>query len=246
MVEKAGHKGAMHKARLQWIEEGKPRDETNFGEDLSGERDGEEDGGARGEKSRIAPVFEMAKRSSGGRRATPEGGVPGDEEEDIYGATPRQKQKGAAQGGGEPDEEDDLDALMAEAESAPVGSIFGGGKPAGSLFGGPVTGTATATANEPDEEDLDALMAEAEAEAPTTKPPPAVGSIFGDGKPRTPAADEDDDLEALMAEVEAGEAGEASSKPLPAEAASKKPDVDGGSKAFADEEEAMAEMDGLW
>jgi replication fork protection complex subunit Csm3/Swi3 len=241
MVEKAGHKGAMHKARMGWIEEGKPRDATSFGEEDDGVREEE----VPREPSRIAPIFEQAKRTGSGsgdreRQKTPDVvDLFGDE--DIYDATPKARK--AAPGGGEADE-DDLDALMAEAESAPVNSIFGGGgKPASSLFGGPVT--AAAAANEPDGDDLDALLAEAEEQAPT-KTTPAVSSIFGDGKPKQPAESrEEDDLDALMAEVEADGA---PSQPVPAKAdAPKLPEGDGGPKdSFTDEEEAMAEMEGLW
>lgn len=247
MVEKAGHKGGMHKARVAWIDEGKPRDATSFGDDEEG-RGGDEDGGETREPSRVAPVFEMAKRNAAGkgRTRTPdrENDVFGDE--DIYDATPRAgKMASDGGGGGEPDEED-LDALMAEAESAPLNSIFGGGgKPASSLFGGPIT-TAAATANEPDEDDLDALLAEAEGEAPTETAPPVVSSIFGDGKPKVADMREaDDDLDVLMAEVEADGA---SSKAVPDKgAAPKQPEEGGGPKeSFAEDEEAMAEMEGLW
>ncbi|OIW30755.1 Swi3-domain-containing protein [Coniochaeta ligniaria NRRL 30616] len=242
MVEKAGHKTAMHKARMDWIDEGKPKDKT-FDDDGEDTYTAPAPEAAR-EPTRIAPVFERAKTTAAGsqRQRTPEReDLFGDE--DIYDATPRAKASRA--GGGEPDE-DDLDALMAEAESAPVRSIFGGGgKPAGSLFGGPVT----AAVDEPDEEDLDALLAEQEATGPPASRPTTtavVNSIFGDGKPKAPAVEEaDNDLDALMAEMEGDGA---ASKPPPATAdAAKLPDADSGPKdSFADDEEAMAEMDGLW
>lgn len=284
MVEKAGHKTAMHKARMEWINEGKPKDQT-FEDD--GE-DGYAAPEAAREPTRIAPIFDRAKPAAGGERQTTPAGDDLFGDEDIYDATPRARNNRAD--GGEPDE-DDLDALMAEAESAPAHSIFGGGgKPAASLFGGPMT----AVANEPDEEDLDALMAEHEgAPAPTTRPTTtaAVGSIFGDEKPKVSVVDAaEDDLDALMAEQEGTQAsssrpvttaaissvfgdgnpkvpavvddaedeldalmGEvegngASSNPLPATAeVPKSPDDNSGSKdSFADDEEAMAEMDGLW
>jgi replication fork protection complex subunit Csm3/Swi3 len=269
MVEKAGHKGTMHKARLGWIEEGKPKSRTAFG-DGEGEDDDEhgtrlpETGRGQTLPSRIAPVFEMAKTGrsgSGGRQATPDReDLFGEDGEDIYGATPR-RGKGtlpaAGGGGGEPDE-DDLDALMAEAEAQsaparslfdggkPASSLFGGGKPASSLFGGPVA--TTARANEPEEEDdLDALMAEAEGQGSLPKQP--VSSTFGGPEPKPPpaavVAGDEDDLEALMAEAEADGA---SSMPIPANVdAAKKLGENGGLKdSFADEEEAMAEMEGLW
>ena len=102
------------------------------------------------------------------------------------------------------------------------------------------------TGGEPDQDELDALMAEMEQEpsAPARPNGGAAKSIFGDGKPKAagkprPAEPEEDDLDALMAEAEAEQgparpsgAGVSSSKAAP-------PD-------FNDDEEAMAEMDGLW
>ncbi|KAG6355488.1 hypothetical protein INS49_003450 [Diaporthe citri] len=99
---------------------------------------------------------------------------------------------------------------------------------------------------EPDQDELDALMAEMEQEPSVPARPTggAAKSIFGDGKPKAaekpkPTEPDDDDLDALMAEAEAEQgptrppaAGASSSKAPPAE--------------FNDEEEAMAEMDGLW
>lgn len=247
MVEKAGHKTTVQKARMEWIDEGKPR----------GTVDREWDDVDRApeevrEPSRIAPVFERAKIGREDRPRTPAlDGMDLFGDDDIYGATPRGKTVGA---GGEPDE-DDLDALMAEAEagpsmSRPVNSIFGGsagGKPASSLFGGGPKATQpasrSAAADEPDEDDLDALMAEAEETRPSTTRP-AVSSIFGDGKPKATASSgvddlADDDLDALMAEAETEVV-----KPKPSTKADepKKGEAD----SFADDEDAMAEMDGLW
>jgi len=146
-------------------------------------------------------------------------------------------------------DDDDLDALMAEAEdlsaSAPRGgghvSIFGGGKPKEVI---PI---------EDDDDDLDALMAEAEAQvAPPAKAidsvnaTPALPSKTGGGgkgkEPEKPTGqdDEEDELNALMAEAE-GPA------PTACNAAASKPkDEQQKGKDFEDEEEAMAEMDGLW
>ncbi|KAB5547115.1 chromosome segregation in meiosis protein 3 [Coniochaeta sp. 2T2.1] len=262
MVEKAGHKGGMVKARLAWIDEGKPGRGEVFDDNedvFGGDGEGAGEGGKEKEPSRIAPIFEQAKKkdaaasgksAENGRLATPDREDLFGDGDDIYNATPRQKTAAAAAqqtGGGVPDE-DDLDALMAEAESgAPVvGSLFGGGggggggggkQPNRSLFGGSGVGPAktVATADEPDDDDLDALMAEAEGT-----------SIFGNGKAKvTSKVDEgDDDLDALMAEVEAG----ATSKPQPAKVdASKLPGEETGPKdSFQEDEEAMAEMDGLW
>ena len=146
-------------------------------------------------------------------------------------------------------DDDDLDALMAEAEgqsaSVPAAgghtSIFGGGKPKETVL------------IEEDDDDLDALMAEAEAQvaAPAkanggVKETPAVSSStaeVGKGKEAekpTGQDIEDDELNALMAEAE-GPAPTASNT-----AASKPNDEQKKGKDFEDDEEAMAEMDGLW
>lgn len=112
--------------------------------------------------------------------------------------------------------------------------------------GGRKSGRAAGAGGEPDQDELDALMAEMEQEPSVPARPTggATKSIFGDGKPKAaekpkPAEPDDDDLDALMAEAEAEQgptrppgAGASSSKAAPAE--------------FDDEEEAMAEMDGLW
>ena len=107
-------------------------------------------------------------------------------------------------------------------------------------------GGAAETGGEPDQDELDALMAEMEQE-PSVPARPSAGaakSIFGDGKPKAaekprPAEPDDDDLDALMAEAEA-EQGPA--RPAGADASSLK----AAPREFNDEEEAMAEMDGLW
>jgi replication fork protection complex subunit Csm3/Swi3 len=232
MVEKAGHKGAMQKARMGWIDEGKPRTDRDAEDDVVEEE--------RREPERIAPIFE--KRTWPEGRETPEGEEDPFGGEDIYGATPRGKTTGSGDGRGVEPDEDDLDALMAEVEgsTAPRGSLFGGPKPAGSLFGGPGK-TAPPAGNEPDEDDLDALMAEAETTATTSRPidARADGTVSSGAKAAATAESEaDDDLDALMAEVEAG----GSSRPAPAKTSASDPPHE----SFADEEEAMAEMEGLW
>lgn len=107
-------------------------------------------------------------------------------------------------------------------------------------------GGAAKAGGEPDQDELDALMAEMEQEprVPARPSGGATKSIFGDGKPKAAekpksAEPDDDDLDALMAEAEA-ELGP--TRPPGADAPSSKaapPD-------FNDDEEAMAEMDGLW
>ncbi|RKU42572.1 chromosome segregation in meiosis protein 3 [Coniochaeta pulveracea] len=213
MVEKAGHKTGVVKARLEWIDEGKPKTASMFDVD---EEDHPQEAQEAREPSRIAPIFERAKPAEGvaveHRLRTPD--IPDDEDlfgdGGIYNATPRAKTAHGASSGGKLDE-DDLDALMAEAETTTdaasstnmaVKSIFGGPAsegPSNSLFGaGPETQSALAgpAPGELDDDDLDALMAEAEQDAPEAKPTTIVG----------------------------------------------KPERDN----FADDEEAMAEMDGLW
>ncbi|KAL2015536.1 hypothetical protein VTK56DRAFT_5247 [Thermocarpiscus australiensis] len=291
MVEKAGHKKSMHKARMEWIEEGKPKATVEEEDDYpihqaSGPRQPE----------RVAPIFEKAAQE---RAKTPSAeDLFGDE--DIYNATPRRDTGGTApsrQVVNDVPDGDDLDALMAEAEaepgagvqltasgpaSVPLGSIFGDGSRGR-------TGTVRPT-GQPDEDDLDALMAEVEAEtqAGSTRPSQraVTGSIFGDSKPKqqaTQGSDEhgddldalitemevaaethapsqakrdstprgaaghnEDGLDALMAEaeVEAG-AGEQPSRATD-HASSTRADARQGSASFDDEEEVMAEMDGLW
>jgi replication fork protection complex subunit Csm3/Swi3 len=102
---------------------------------------------------------------------------------------------------------------------------------------------------EPDDDELDALMAEAEANtAPARPSQPTGGSIFGNGKAKQPAAsgaDEEDDLDALMAEAEAETA--AVERPPKGGSKATSAGADTGQlTSFDDDEEAMAEMDGLW
>lgn len=281
MVEKAGHKTSLRNARMKWIDELKPRGEGEEGpNDVDPFPIYEHDKTPK-DTGRIAPVFDKAKE----RPKTPDGDdLFGDD--DIYNATPRAATKGA-RGEGVPDD-DDLDALMAEAEAnsgQPPRSIFGNGSE--SIFG---NGTSNSTAaappkpqanNIPEDDDLDALMAEAEAETLSTRPNQSTKSILGDGnsKPSAPQRKEvddfdDDDLDALMAEVEAQPPTKAPSAPksteptkvndeeddldalmaeAEAEGASSKPvpetQKEAGAKkdtSFDDDEAAMAEMDGLW
>ncbi|VBB73838.1 Putative chromosome segregation in meiosis protein 3 [Podospora comata] len=281
MVEKAGHKTSLRNARMKWIDELKPRGEGEEGpNDVDPFPIYEHDKTPK-DTGRIAPVFDKAKE----RPKTPDGDdLFGDD--DIYNATPRAATKGDR--GEDVPDDDDLDALMAEAEAnsgQPPRSIFGNGSE--SIFG---NGTSNSTAavppkpqanNIPEDDDLDALMAEAEAETLSTRPNQSTKSILGDGnsKPSAPQRKEvddfdDDDLDALMAEVEAQPPTKAPSAPksteptkvndeeddldalmaeAEAEGASSKPvpetQKEAGAKkdtSFDDDEAAMAEMDGLW
>ncbi|KAI1391865.1 Swi3-domain-containing protein [Hypoxylon trugodes] len=244
MAEKAGHKKYIRMKRLEWIDEGKPKSAAIEGDDddLFGEsNDQPEERDPAIFPARVAPIFQ----NQGGEKAQtpPRDDIPPDDE-DIYDATPRAQKTaqptstslfgggGASTSlfgnGGEPDE-DDLDALMAEEEAQRTKpkSLFGNGE-----------AIARRPRDEPDEDDLDALMAEAEAEAGPPKRNPDPPS-----KPAqtAPNDDEGDDLDALMAEAE----NEAQSK----QSTSSKPNGETDklqNTADADEEEVMAEMDGLW
>lgn len=216
MVEKAGHKTALRNARMKWIDEGRPKGASvvedggdPFGEDnriyQTERRKGDEG---------LAEVFEKAAAAAAERERakTPTRDLFGDE--DIYDATPRRNvgSGGAPAGQGDdgvPDE-DDLDALMAEAGAGPGSTQQKAAEPpVRSIFGNGMSSRVVQPTGEPDEDDLDALMAEAEAEAAqsSSNGPPAKKSIFGDGMGKAQAAqggfDEDDDLDALMAEAEA-------------------------------------------
>jgi replication fork protection complex subunit Csm3/Swi3 len=297
MVEKAGHKTTMRNARLQWIDETKPK--ATVAEEDEDYRIHRGSAGPR-QPDKVAPIFENTAKAAQGRDKTPAADdLFGDD--DIYNATPLRNTASTAPSrqvvNGDVPDGDDLDALMAEAEadsgtrtkqasSAPFQSIFGNGtRPA-----------APAPAGEPDDDDLDALMAEAEAEthsAPARPSQTAVrGNIFGDGKAKEqttqqedgddddldalmaeaeaeaqtpsrsnltggkgarsstqPAAkdpnlDEEDDLDALMAEAEAGT--DDTARPLSDKNAASSTRADAATASFEDDEEAMAEMDGLW
>lgn len=229
MVEKTGHSKRVRLARMEMINEGRPRSSMpDFDDaDLFGET---EDRDTADAPTRIAPIFQQGNgQSESERPRTPDiDDLFGDD--DIYDATPRAARKNTQDGAGgqgdnAPDDEEDLDALMAEEEAqrnAPV-SIFGNGQ---------ATQRPPQPPAEPDEDELDALMAEVES---SSAPKKATGQSIS--KPTQPVMDDyEDDLDALMAEAEA-EGAMPASKPAP-------PEPNGG--ADADEEAAMAEMDGLW
>lgn len=253
MVEKAGHKTSMHRQRMEWINEGKPK--AMAWEDDDEFREGRPPSPAR-EPTRIAPIFEKRTGAAEGRSTPTVDDLFGDE--DIYNATPRPR-TAERNHGGEPD--DELDALMAQEEAEGQATRQGNGttsgpKPFTSIFGGgglAQPAQQARTSGDPDQDELDALMAEAEAEAEISAQKNTKGtqetvvrSIFGDGKPKASSkqVDEDDmdDLDALMAEAEAS--GPPSRPSVPAASAGKELGTD--TTDFAAEEEAMAEMDGLW
>ncbi|KAK6856610.1 hypothetical protein PG995_006797 [Apiospora arundinis] len=246
MIEKTGHSKRMRMERMGWIDEGKPKppgyDDDNDEDEVPAIITDILGRDATTLPARVAPIFQQAGRSSE-RPQTPAVGDDLFGDEDIYDATPRGSKKAADTAGDAPDDDEDLDALMAEEEAqraAPSTSLFGNG---GSLFGSGKPGPAKQLATRPavsaavpdDEDDLDALMAEAEAET-RSKPPQQAKTTSSAPKPA--ADDEEDDLDALMAEAEAAESRPPAPKPQPPAREEKSVD--------ADEEEAMAEMDGLW
>ncbi|KAM0547872.1 hypothetical protein ACHAPJ_010219 [Fusarium lateritium] len=163
MVEKAGHKKRVMIARNDLINEGKPKDSA--GDDEEDDLFGDNDTSRPTEQEPTRPTSETARPSTPERDT----GVPDDD--DLYDATPRPSRPIVPIRNDVP-EEDDLEALIAEAEGRDVAQ------------------KAKPTRPEPDEDDLDALMAEAENQD-TTKKTEA---------PRPEP--EDDDLDALMAEAE--------------------------------------------
>ena len=275
MIEKTGHKVIIRNERLKWIEEGKPRSKA-YEEDEFRERQIDPAkqptriapifGSARQAREKTPAnddLFGDDDIYNATPRARPKAiqladDTPDDDElmalmaEQEAAAVPT---FGSIFGGGTsqkpsqpsriPDD-DDLDALMAEAEARTVSqppartSIFGGG--------GPTTKT-TPPVNDEYDDDLEALMAMEEAEAglqaakakPPNKALPATKPNVGDEKTAEPLANgaqnEADDLDALMAEAEAETS---ASKAGPQSAAN---ETQGPS---AEEEEAMAEMEGLW
>ncbi|KAL6856594.1 Swi3 domain-containing protein [Trichoderma novae-zelandiae] len=111
---------------------------------------------------------------------------------------------------------------------------------------------ATATNDAPDADDLEALMAEAEsmdsrpapaAPAAATAATAAKKSSSGAPNKHHSIEGEDDDLEALIAEAE--EQDRSSGQPPGKNVGTTGASSDKGHE-FADEEEAMQEMDGLW
>lgn len=144
MVEKAGHKKRVMSARTDFINEGRPKDsveeDDDFGLDASGPTEA-------GENTQSAP--EAAPQTPS------RDDVPDDE--DLYGATPRnvRTQQNV------PDDEDDLDALIAEAEGEDSGRQKQQ-RPA-----------------EDNEDDLDALIAEAETTDQTKVPAKKPGDTKG-------------------------------------------------------------------
>ncbi|KAI8680561.1 hypothetical protein LRP88_04650 [Fusarium phalaenopsidis] len=140
MVEKAGHKKRIVIARNDWINEGKPKDHIANGEeeeeeDLFGENNTSQPAGP--EPTTTTTTTEPSRAKTPQR----DNDVPDDD--DIYDATPRPARHTLPIRNEVP-EEDDLEALIAEAEGRDAAKKSKPSEP------------------EPDGDDLDALIAEAE------------------------------------------------------------------------------------
>ena len=146
-----GHKRQMQIARMEWINEGKPKssvhEDSLFDEPALPAAENDER-----EKTapRIAPIFEKAATE---RLKTPDGGADLD---DLYGATPRA-------------------ARLAKTEGQRP--IFVGDSAGGSLFG---PAKVPVVDDRPPEDDLDALLAEEEimqAESRKTQAAPSASKV---------------------------------------------------------------------
>lgn len=169
MVEKVGHKRQMQVARMEWINEGRPK--SSVDEDILFDDPAlptEESGQREKTAPRIAPIFEKVATQ---RPKTPSADADADAEmADLYDATPR--------------------AARQPAQTENHSSIFGGDNGGGSLFG-PAKG---AVDDGPPEDDLDALLAEEEmiqAESSKSQAAPTVS------KPPLQENNFDDEMEAL-------------------------------------------------
>ncbi|KAH7185255.1 replication fork protection component Swi3-domain-containing protein [Fusarium flagelliforme] len=163
MVEKAGHKKQVMIARNEYINEGKPKNTT-------ADSEGDDPFGGRDSVSR--PMDQTTTQPLEAERPkTLEQGRDVPDDDDLYGATPRPSRPIVPIRNDVP-EEDDLEALIAEAE------------------GQHKSHKERLAQAEPDEDDLDALMAEAEGQDRTR--------VSESDRPAT----DDEDLDALMAEAE--------------------------------------------
>lgn len=224
MVEKAGHNKMMQKMRVDWINEGRPKDTSGM-ETFQEQEDQQQNKGpgASRQAEQIAPVLD--------RLGTPE--MDDLFEDDIYNATPigRGKNSGTTDKTDEPNK-DILEALMAEAGGSErvehmgrKSSIFGDGRP--KAAGNPQQ----VVTEEPEEDDLDALLAEAEADGASGQDMTKTRDVVGG---------DEEDLDALI--------GKAERRIPPREHfGADRPDPEQlTAQEFNDDEEAMAEMDGLW
>lgn len=179
MVEKAGHKKALVTARNEWINEGRPK-ASNYDDD-----------------------DELGI-----------GAVTINDDDNLYDATPRGARR-----------------FVNMLRDAPA----------------PASASAPPAANDdmPDDDDLEALMAEAQSmdrgKLLTAKISAAAATAAANASANGPEEDDDDDyLAALIAEAE-----EQDRQPAEKKTGGGSASADKGQE-FADEEEAMREMDGLW
>ncbi|RSL46800.1 hypothetical protein CEP53_010188 [Fusarium sp. AF-6] len=154
MVEKAGHKKRIVIARNDWINEGKPKDHIaneEEEEDLFGENN-------TSRPATAEPTTTTTTTTEPSRAKTPQRDNDVPDDDDIYDATPRQVRHTLPIRNEVP-EEDDLEALIAEAEGQDAAK------------------TSKASEPEPDGDDLDALIAEAEGQdqAPKKNGPESKG-----------------------------------------------------------------------
>ncbi|KAK2003785.1 replication fork protection component Swi3 [Colletotrichum falcatum] len=115
MVEKAGHKKQIALKRVDWINEGKPKP---WEADEDGTEEGTKSTTHKNDMMPLASAVTMGMEEQ--RPITSEGGdIP--DEDDIYGATPlvpaRGREPEQLRQLSEEPEDDDLDALMAEADA---------------------------------------------------------------------------------------------------------------------------------
>ncbi|KAM0325057.1 hypothetical protein ACHAQA_007595 [Verticillium albo-atrum] len=123
MIEKAGHKRTLQSKRVEWIEEGKPRSSALADEDddmpPADEMEGRDDETRTETQTRTNG--QSGPSTATARPKTPaledEDDVP--DEADLYGATPKRPAAATtnAPRAADPDDDDDLEALMAEAEA---------------------------------------------------------------------------------------------------------------------------------
>lgn len=190
MVEKAGHKKRLMTARNEWLNERKPKSAEEKADD-------DDDPFALEESADTAPAaVRLPERPGAGRLiqsrelgnggpSTPSRDHPDDfsEDEDLYNVTPRAGPRpGLTALQPDAPDDDDLDALMAEAEDHD------------SRPPPPVKRTAQP---HDDGDDLDGLMAEAEEQ--DSRP---TKSLFGNPSASKPAGTDWDDDEAAMREME--------------------------------------------
>ncbi|KAL2758598.1 hypothetical protein ACRALDRAFT_2026115 [Sodiomyces alcalophilus JCM 7366] len=228
MVEKAGHKRVLVNKRSEWIDELRPRpsDGTDQHDDLPADAEPQ----PNSESMRPATVDERMKTPQVARPGGDDDGVP-DDEEDLYGATPRRKPIARPpmdrNDNNDEGEEDDLEALIAEAEAETRRQAK--------------TQTPQATRPGRDDDGVPDDEEDIYGATPRRKPIPRRPIQHNKGD------DEEDDLEALIAEAEAETRRQAKTQPGNTgltDTGPPQPEIDRGPDE--DEEAAMAEMEGLW